>query len=199
MAGDWIKMRHDLQDDPAVIGMAADLSTNEFMVIGMLHRWWSWLDRQSRDGHALNVTSAWLDRYIGVTGFAYSLQSHGWLQGRDGQYNVPNFDRHNGKPSKNRALSAQRKSRQRSRNSHADSHAQTVTREEKRRVSPPTPSPGVSGDKGRHEEKTKPGAWWLSEATTNAYGASLGLPARPGEPMDAYRARLRQAKHPEAA
>lgn len=36
-------------------------------------------------------------------------------------------------------------------------------------------------------------AWWTTEATTLAYGASKGVQPRPGEDMQTYRARLRAA------
>ena len=35
--------------------------------------------------------------------------------------------------------------------------------------------------------------WWQSEGATMAYGRSKGIPARPGENMDGYRARLKAA------
>ena len=38
MAGDWIKMRIDIADDPAVIGIASALDITEDEVVGKLHR-----------------------------------------------------------------------------------------------------------------------------------------------------------------
>src|SRR6185369_17875007 len=36
-------------------------------------------------------------------------------------------------------------------------------------------------------------AWWTSDEGTAQYGASKGIPAKPGESMASYRARLRAA------
>lgn len=55
MAGDWIKMRISLAEDPAVIAMAAVLGESEFTIVGRLHHLWGWADVQSRDGHARGV------------------------------------------------------------------------------------------------------------------------------------------------
>lgn len=52
MAGDWLKVRLDLRNDPAVIGMAEKLGIDQDTVVGKLIRLWSWFDLQSRDGHA---------------------------------------------------------------------------------------------------------------------------------------------------
>ena len=46
MAGDWIKMRVDLNEDPAVVGMAIALDTDEHSVVGRLHKLWSWADNR---------------------------------------------------------------------------------------------------------------------------------------------------------
>ncbi len=45
MAGDWLKMRHDLADDPSVIRVAADLSIDEDLVMGRLRGsgWSGWI------------------------------------------------------------------------------------------------------------------------------------------------------------
>lgn len=139
MAGDWIKMRNDLAEDPAVIGIAARLGMDEFAVVGRLHHLWGWADRQSRDGHAANVTSAWLDRYVQCDGFASAMATVGWLViGEDG-ITIPKFDRHNGKSAKTRALATGRKQKQREKVTpevtpmSRSERDESVTREEKRR------------------------------------------------------------------
>ncbi len=130
MAGDWIKMRHDLGDDPAVITLVALTScVDAEHVIGKLHKLWSWADRQSRNGHAPGVTAFWLDWFLHCDGFAKVLEKVGWLRITDKDIVIPKFDRHVSKSAKNRALAAQRKVTQRSRNDRDKS----VTREEKRR------------------------------------------------------------------
>jgi hypothetical protein len=132
MAGDWIKMRSDLAEDPAVIRMAATLELDEFAVVGRLHAFWSWIDRQSRDGHAIGVTHSWLDRHVQRDGFAAAMVSVGWLQLGNGGLSIPNFDRHNGETAKTRALAANRKQKQRAGLSRS-TRDENETREEKRR------------------------------------------------------------------
>ena len=130
MAGDWIKMRHDLADDPAVITLAERTGcVDEQHVIGVLHKLWSWADRQSRNGHAGSVTRAWLARYLGVTDFVKVLRDVGWLKNRGNSFTIPSFDNHMSESAKNRALASRRKVTQRSRHKRDKS----VTREEKRR------------------------------------------------------------------
>jgi hypothetical protein len=139
VAGDWIKMRIALADDPAVISIAARLSIDEFTVVGMLHHLWGWADTQSRDGHAPGVTNVWIDRYIRHAGFAEAMISVGWLEIDDSGVTFPKFDRHNGETAKTRALAAERKRNQRSKVTEDEGQMSrserdtSVTREEKRR------------------------------------------------------------------
>ena len=117
MAGDWIKMRVDLDDDPAVIGIASNLKLNEQDVIGRLWRVWSWANKQTRDGNAPTVTEAWLDRFVSTAGFARAMQSVGWLTICEGcGIAIPKFDLHNGQSAKARALTAVRVADHRARN-----------------------------------------------------------------------------------
>ncbi|MCY1295842.1 hypothetical protein D9M70_452020 [compost metagenome] len=113
MAGDWIKMRTALADDPAVICMADRLGMDEFSVVGRLHHLWSWADKQSRDGHASGVTGKWIDRYVQCDGFAQCLVSVGWLVLGENGIEFPNFDRHNGETAKARGLATNRQQKKR--------------------------------------------------------------------------------------
>jgi hypothetical protein len=139
MAGDWIKMRIALADDPAVISIAARLSVDEFEVVGMLHHLWGWADTQSRDGHAPGVTNVWIDRYVRHAGFADAMVSVGWLGIDETGVTFPKFDRHNGETAKTRALAAERKRNQRGKvtaesgQESRNERDKSVTREEKRR------------------------------------------------------------------
>jgi hypothetical protein len=109
MAGDWIKMRIDLADDPAVIAMACALDIDEFGIVGRLHKLWSWADKHCSSGHAKSVTNVWIDRYIGHAGFAQSMIDAGWLAVTDSGIEFPKFDKHNGSSAKVRAEAAERK------------------------------------------------------------------------------------------
>jgi hypothetical protein len=154
MAGDWIKMRCDLHDDPAVIGIAFEMGMDEADVVGRLHKIWCWADRQTVDGNASSVTSAFVDRLTHTPGFAKAMQNQGWLVVENGGIRIPNFNRHNGKSAKNRALGTIRQNAFRNANGNAPSVTSALPekrREEKRReevnanTKPPTPFPAIPG------------------------------------------------------
>ena len=102
MAGDWIPMRTDLTDDPAVLAIAAAVGIDEFAVVGRLHRLWSWANGHLTDGHAKAVTVQWVDRYVDATGFAAAMLDAGWLRTRSGGIEFPLFDRWNSQGAKRR-------------------------------------------------------------------------------------------------
>jgi len=141
MAGDWIKMRVDLVDDPAVIHLASVLSIDEYAVVGRLHKLWSWADKHCDNGHAKSVTFVWINRYIGHELFAESLQQVGWLDEYSDGVTFPKFDKHNGKSAKIRAEAQERKRKERNTPEVTEESGQmsqvlcdeSVTREEKRR------------------------------------------------------------------
>jgi hypothetical protein len=152
MAGDWIKMRIGLADDPAVVKMAVALSVDEDMVVGKLHRLWSWADCHTTDGKASGISRQWIDQRLGVPGFSAAMEAVGWIEFPDGNVSFPRFDRHNGKSAKARAMDATRKRENRGVRTLSGSQPdKNRTREEKRReekrhppeeVSPP-PAPVV--------------------------------------------------------
>lgn len=103
MAGDWIKMRVDLPDDPAVVSIALALEIDEDSVVGKLHRLWSWADKHTTDGRTNGVNLKWVDRFVGKTGFAQAMIATGWLCFDSGELSFPGFERHNGESAKRRA------------------------------------------------------------------------------------------------
>ena len=106
MAGDWIKVRIDLGDDPAVIRMASTLGLDEDAIVGKLHRLWSWADRHATNGFAIGINPKWVDRYVNCPKFSDSIMSVGWLEFCENGVTFPNFDRHNGKSAKTRCDAA---------------------------------------------------------------------------------------------
>jgi hypothetical protein len=155
MAGDWIKMRHDLVDDPAVVLIASRTNMDEYGVVGRLQKLWSWADRHTITGNAMSVTRVWIDRYISAPGFADAMVEAGWLDGEDGSIDIPDFTVHNGESAKKRAQTNKRVavSREKQRDSNAECNAngnapsvtKSVTREEKRREDINTPIPPEGG------------------------------------------------------
>lgn len=145
MANDWIKMRMNLADDPAVIGIAARLKLDRFAVVGRLHTLWSWADEHSADGFLPHITAEVIDAKVDKRGFAAVMAAPGvaWLIISADGVTFPKFDRHNGASAKKRALDMDRKRVTRGREAGAAppsvagvsaSQADTTrTREEKRR------------------------------------------------------------------
>lgn len=105
---DWIKMRSNLDTDPDVLRIAAELGIDELSAIGRLWKLWSWADQHSIDGNAMSVTEALLDRISRTEGMARAMRNVGWLSGEDGNLSFPRFNRHNGQTAKQRGLTAKR-------------------------------------------------------------------------------------------
>jgi len=144
MAGEWIKMRSDLHDDPAVFRLASMLKIDKFAVIGRLHTFWSWADRHSVDGFVDGAASTDVDEIVRLEGFAASLVKVKWLEISDEGIRIPKFDRHNGDSAKQRAQKNERQARWRAKKDagvdgdvdgsvDAEVSTSTSTREEKRR------------------------------------------------------------------
>lgn len=158
MAGEWIKMRADLSDDPAVIEMAAKLAVSELLVIGALHKLWSWADKHTFDGNATGVTYSWVNRYLYVPDFAEAMESCGWLVKTENGIKFPLFERHNGETAKKRALTNKRVAEHRQKvtpvkqECNAPTVTESVTREEKRREEVITTLSGKPGPSQSRQE-----------------------------------------------
>lgn len=136
MAGDWIKMEAATPDKPEVWQMADDLDIDPDAVVGKLFRVWLWFDQHTENGNAPNVTCSLLDRSVGVKGFCEAMIKAGWMHRDDDHVSLPNFERHNGKTAKNRALTAKRVSRHKRKSNDPGNGEVTrdaLPREEKRR------------------------------------------------------------------
>ena len=132
MAGDWIKLQKDTFDKPEVLAIATRMDIDPDAVVGKLCRIWAWFDTHTVNGNASCVTFSFVDRYVGVTGFAEQVALVGWLAQDGHDLCLPNFDYHNGETSKTRALGKNRAEKARS---NAKSNAPSVTKSlpEKRR------------------------------------------------------------------
>jgi hypothetical protein len=139
MAGDWIKMRIDLQTHPKVVRILSATGSDKFRVVGGLHSVWSVFDTHSADGKLDGYTPESLDHIIGWPGFAKAMIAVGWLVFDGAQLLVlPEFSEHNGKSGKRRAEDQKRKRNDRKspqsvRNLSAVDADKNLTREEKRR------------------------------------------------------------------
>lgn len=139
MAGDWIKMREDLYEDPAVLFIAQRLQTRPEHVVGYCHKFWCWVSRQCRDGIVTGVPILSLGSVLGMPGFAELLCEVGWLEYDDSVpempvIRIPKFERHLSQGAKARALAAEKKRLQRVPFLSQNCPRDLGTREEKRRV-----------------------------------------------------------------
>lgn len=127
----WVRMRTDLHNDPAVIAMADALGLDEDAVVGKLLRVWGWATEQLPDGNAkgngVSVTKKFLDRLVFVTGFADAMVSAGWLVADSTGVSFPHWDRYLSEGSKARALAADRQAAFKDRKGNAEGNAASVT------------------------------------------------------------------------
>lgn len=148
MAGDWLKMEAATPDKPEVLAIAARMGWDDpDLAVGKLFRVWRWFDQHTTNGNAPGVTFSLLDRIAGVSGFAFAMQSVGWLSINDEGLMLPGFEKHCGKTAKERAQTARRVA------SHKEKHSgngkvtptplpTALPREDKRiRSTPLTPQP----------------------------------------------------------
>lgn len=126
MAGDWLKMRIDLHDDPAVIAIAQATGQDEDAVAGKLLRLWGWVSRQTIDGNAPSVTEKWIDRYLRVEGFARAMVAAGWLIVTEAGIQIPKWNHHNSESAKSRLLAAKRAARHKAKKGNAKGNAQVT-------------------------------------------------------------------------
>lgn len=148
MAGDWIKMRIDLQSHPKIVRILSATDSDKFRAIGGLHAVWSIFDTHSEDGVLLGYSAKTLDHVIGWDGFTDAMISVGWVEEVAGGLVMPGFDEHNGKSGKRRAEDQKRKRDGRKdpqpvRKLSAGNEDKKGTREEKRREDQKPLSPEV--------------------------------------------------------
>ncbi len=109
MAGDWIKMRGNLWDDPRVAKICDITEQPEAMVIGGLYWLWAMADQHTENGCLPGLTVRQIDRKTGIQGFGAALVAVSWLIDREEGVEIVRFEEHNGQSAKRRCVDAQRK------------------------------------------------------------------------------------------
>ncbi len=172
MAGDWIKMRSNLWDDPRVARLVDLTDSSEAAVIGGLYWLWATADQHTADGFMPGLSCRQIDRKTGVAGLGQALVDIGWIKNSSDGVLIVNFEDHNGASAKKRAQTAKRVANHRSGNasetpSDESSNAPSVTgalareREEKEELPPNPPCQGgeesdePSADKPKRERKER--------------------------------------------
>ena len=160
MAGDWMKVEKSTPDKPEIYAIADLLSIDPDAVFGKCFRIWSWFDDHTTNGktNGCSVSKMLVDRLVSVSGFADCMISVGWLVEESGCIYAKNFERHNGKTAKNRALTANRVAKHTNAKLTQKLTLDALPREEKRRVNNISTIPSLFVE------------FW------NAYGKKVGKP-----------------------
>ena len=108
MAGDWIKMRSNLWDDPRIARLADLTDSSEAAVVGGLYWLWATADQHSTDGTMPGLSINGVDRKTGVKGLGQALCSIGWLADHPEGVRICHFEEHNGSSAKKRCQTATR-------------------------------------------------------------------------------------------
>jgi hypothetical protein len=108
MAGDWIKMRSNLWDDPRIARLADLTESSEAAVVGGLYWLWAAADQHSTDGTMPGLSLKGIDRKTGVKGLGQALCDIGWLADHPEGVRICHFEEHNGSSAKKRCQSATR-------------------------------------------------------------------------------------------
>jgi hypothetical protein len=129
MAGDWIKFENATLDKPEVFRIADLLGVTPEHAVGLLCRFWVWLDRNSCNGLVTLMYAKSIDAVMRCDGFASCLVDVGWaeIDNSKGVLTIRNFDRHNGKSAKTRASTKDRVA------NHRNAHVTPQPLPEKRR------------------------------------------------------------------
>jgi hypothetical protein len=115
LALDWIKIELALPDKPEVLRLVHDCKLRRDDVLGKLLRLFAWYNTHlSLESNGKVLTRATIRTITGNRRFPQALIDCGWcIEGENGVLQVANFDRHNSKGAKIRALAAERMTKSR--------------------------------------------------------------------------------------
>jgi hypothetical protein len=148
MAGDWIKMRGNLWDDPRIGALVDATDTSEAAVVGGLYWLWATADQHSEDGTMPGLTLRQIDRKTGIPGFAAALVSIGWIEDHADGITIVKFDEHNGASAKKRCQTAKRVA------NHAAANAQSKKNEQEANAE--SVSPALAREREEEEKEKSP-------------------------------------------
>lgn len=158
MATQWIKWTKGLTRKREVVAISSALGIGRHETAARLMEVWEWADDNTIGCHVPSVTETFIDEVAGVTGFANSMVSIGWLSVSEDGLTFPNFERHNGETAKSRALASERKRKQRESvaTKSRTKRDKIATREEKRREdTPPIVPQGTSEDESSKSKRKR--------------------------------------------
>jgi hypothetical protein len=204
MAGDWIKMKSALANEPEVRAIAKRTGLDLFAVVGRLHAVWAYADSVTECGEIPYLDEGDIDKMVEHEGFADAMRQVGWLEVRDASIVIPAFETHNGKSAKRRSQTAKRNSEWRKkpdstgtkRKRDASSVTSASPREEKRRE-----EKSASSDDDAYGEPASASDGLRFKAKCEAMIQRTGFPTPDGRSLDELRKaadRIRSGMYPEA-
>ena len=104
----WIKWEKGVWRKPEIWSTARLLQVTPAQAVLYWFRVWEWADDLTIDGWIAGITRADVDDIAGKIGFAAAGEDVHWLKFEDDGLFLANFDRHNGKSAKRRAVNAER-------------------------------------------------------------------------------------------
>ncbi len=148
MAGEWIKVRTNLWNDPRVSQLCDLTGTPEAMIVGGLYWLWATADEHTETGLMPGLSLSAVDRKTGIVGFGAALVSIDWVHETANGIVLARFDEHNGTSAKTRAQTARRVANHKnnaqvtpeSQTANAPTVSLALPREEKRREEDTTTS-----------------------------------------------------------
>lgn len=125
----WIKVQVTLPESPKIFRLARLLGVCRMEALGYAVRWFCWLDTYCANG-ATELHESEVDALVGRCGITRAFCELGWASvDAEGYVLVLDFDKHNGKNSKQRAENQARVAAFRERQEEKDScNAECVTR-----------------------------------------------------------------------
>ncbi len=125
----WIKVQVTLPESPKIFRLARLLGVGRMEALGYAVRWFCWLDTHCANG-STELTESDVDALIGKGGITRAFCELEWASvDAEGYVLVLDFDKHNGKSSKQRAENQARVAAFRERQEEKDScNAESVTR-----------------------------------------------------------------------
>lgn len=108
MAGEWIKVRTNLWNDPRISQVCDLTNERKATVIGALYWLWASADEHTETGLMPGLSLKGIDRETNIAGFGTALVIIGWVEDTPQGTILVRFNEHNGASAKNRAQTAKR-------------------------------------------------------------------------------------------